>query len=164
MKYTIVPIAEDHSEGFWIVLDSVARERKYLAWLEGPPLATSRAFVLNNIQEEFPHFVALDGNTVIGWCDIIPYRNRQVFAHSGILGMGVLSFYRGQGIGKKLMSATLEKAKVIGLTRVELNVRENNTSAIAFYEKFGFVVEGLKTKALRIDNTYEDIICMGLLF
>jgi ribosomal protein S18 acetylase RimI-like enzyme len=164
MKYTIVPIAEEHSEGYCAALDNVARERKYLAWLEGPSLAMSRAFVLNNIEEAFPHFVALDGNTVIGWCDIVPYNNRPVFAHCGALGIGVLSSYRGQGIGKKLMFAALEKAKLIGLTRVELTVRENNKSAIALYEKFGFIVEGLKRKGLRIEEHYENIICMGLLF
>lgn len=38
MKFNIVPIEEKHIEGFWHALDNVARERKYLAFLEGPPI------------------------------------------------------------------------------------------------------------------------------
>lgn len=164
MQYPIVPITEKHIEGFQAAVDSVARERKYLAWLKGPPLAMSRTFVRENIQKGFPHFVALDGDTVIGWCDIVPHTNRPVFFHCGTLGIGVVKPYRSQGIGEKLIATALEKAQHIGLTRVELTVREHNKPAVQLYEKFGFTVEGIKRKALRLDNTYENLICMSLLF
>jgi len=164
MQYPIISITEKHIEGFCAAVDSVARERKYLAWLEGPPLAMSRTFVRENIQKGFPHFVALDTDTVIGWCDIVLSRNRPAFSHCGTLGIGVVKPYRGQGIGKRLIAAALEKAKLIGFTRVELTVREHNKPAIKLYENFGFVVEGLKRKALRLDDTYENLICMGFLF
>jgi hypothetical protein len=45
----IVPIAQDHIESFHRALDFVARERRYLAFLEAPPLESMRAFVLDNI-------------------------------------------------------------------------------------------------------------------
>ena len=35
MKYEIVSIQEAHIQDFWSAVDSVARERKYLAFLEG---------------------------------------------------------------------------------------------------------------------------------
>ncbi len=41
-------------------------------------------------------------------------------------------------VDQPLMIATLEKAKKIGLTRIELTVRENNTAAINLYTKFDF--------------------------
>jgi GNAT superfamily N-acetyltransferase len=40
--------------------------------------------------------------------------------------MGVLSEFRGHGVAKALIVAAIEKAKAIGLTRVELMVREEN--------------------------------------
>jgi ribosomal protein S18 acetylase RimI-like enzyme len=57
--------------------------------------------------------------------------------------MGVLSEFQGQGVGKALIVAAIEKAKEIGLTRIELVVREENARAIALYKHVGFVVEGL---------------------
>jgi hypothetical protein len=40
----IVPISPAHIEGFHRTLDLVARERRYLALLEAPPLESMRAF------------------------------------------------------------------------------------------------------------------------
>ncbi|MFJ1267921.1 N-acetyltransferase family protein [Legionella lytica] len=163
MSVEIIPIAPEHIEGFWSAVDSVARERKYLAFLEGPPINTTRDFVLQNIEGNWPHFIALSEGRVIGWCDISSL-DRPVFAHVGSLGIGVLAAYRGQGIGKKLMHAAIQQAEQKGLTRIELTVREENLPAIAMYEQFGFVKEGVHKNAVRIEGTYENHIFMALLF
>jgi ribosomal protein S18 acetylase RimI-like enzyme len=131
MKYLIVPISENHIEGFNAAVDTVSREQKYLTFLEGPSLEMSREFVLKNLLENRPHFIALDGDKVLGWCDISSL-NRPVYLHSGVLGIGVLANYRGQGVGEALISAALNKAKLIGLTRVELTLREKASSAMRY--------------------------------
>jgi RimJ/RimL family protein N-acetyltransferase len=162
MNYPVVPFAESHIESFRDVLDAVARERLYIAMLEAPPLEEVRRFVQGNIRDGRPGFVALDGDRVIGWCDIHSLR-RPLFAHSGELGMGVLNAYRGQGVGKALLGAALNAAKAAGLTRVELSVREPNLRALRLYETMGFVVEGVKRRGVRLDGNYEDLICIGYL-
>jgi hypothetical protein len=43
MEIRIVPIAAQHVEAFHRALDLVARERKYLAFLEAPPFEATRA-------------------------------------------------------------------------------------------------------------------------
>jgi len=163
IDYQILPISEGHIEGFCSAVDSVAKEHEYLAFLEGPPLEMSRAFVLENLHGDWPHFIAIHDNRVIGWCDITSL-HRDVYAHVGSLGIGVLASYRGHGIGKALIQSALEKAKSRGLTRVELTVREKNYSAIRLYEKFGFVKEGLHRNAIRVCNKYENQISMALLY
>lgn len=162
MKFNIVPIEEKHLEGFWHALDSVARERKYLAFLEGPPIHTTKRFIQNNINEGWPHFVALNEEMIIGWCDITSL-DRPVFAHVGSLGIGVLANYRGQGVGEALIKSALQQAKIKGLTRIELTVFENNKPAIALYKKLGFVVEGIHKNKSRIDGRYANHIFMALL-
>jgi hypothetical protein len=42
---TIERMAPQHIEGFHRALDCVARERKHLAFLEAPPLDSTRKFV-----------------------------------------------------------------------------------------------------------------------
>ncbi|MCW8408143.1 GNAT family N-acetyltransferase [Legionella sp. PATHC035] len=163
MQYTIVPIEEKHIEAFWKAVDSVARERKFLAFLEGPPIKLTQDFVLEHIKEGWPQVVAMHEDQVIGWCDISPL-DRPVFAHVGALGIGVLAPYRGQGIGEQLLSTALQMAKLKGLTRIELTVREHNYAAISLYEKYGFVKEGVHKNAVRIDGVYENHIFMALLF
>jgi ribosomal protein S18 acetylase RimI-like enzyme len=163
MEYNIVPIQEKYIESFWSAVDSVARERKFLAFLEGPPIQLTRNFVLEHIRDNWPQVVALHQDKVIGWCDISSL-HRPVFAHTGSLGIGVMGPYRGQGIGEALISTALNMAKAKGLTRIELTVRENNKPARALYEKYGFVIEGIHKNAVRIDGKYENHVFMALLF
>ncbi|HRD69199.1 MAG TPA: GNAT family N-acetyltransferase [Legionella sp.] len=125
----IIPITEEHIEGFWSAVDSVARERKYLAFLEGPPINCTREFVLGNIEENWPHFIAVSDGQIIGWCDISAL-DRPVFAHTGSLGIGILASYRGLGIGKRLMEMSIQKADQKGLTRIELTVREKISQSL----------------------------------
>ncbi|HZM33383.1 MAG TPA: GNAT family N-acetyltransferase [Burkholderiales bacterium] len=98
MEFRVLPIAEEHIEGFRSVLDSVAKERRYLAFLEAPSLDESRAFVRRNIKKGYPQCVALIEANVVGWCDVLPI-DRPTKAHGGVLGVGVLLEHRGKGIG-----------------------------------------------------------------
>ena len=157
----ILPIAEEHVEGFHRCLDSVARERLYLALVQAPPLDSTRGFVLSNIANDVPQFVAVIDNEVVGWCDICPMK-REGFTHCGELGMGVHVRYRRCGIGQQLVVRTIQKAKEKGLERIELEVFASNVPAIKLYEKLGFVTEGVKKKARKIDGRYDDIVEMAL--
>jgi hypothetical protein len=93
----IVPIAEPYIEGFYRCLDSVARERRHLAFTQAPPFESARSFVLSNIAQNVPQLVALRGDEVVGWCDVSPM-TREGFTHCGTLGMGVRKDFRRLGL------------------------------------------------------------------
>jgi len=157
----VVPISEEYIESFHGCLDSVASERRYLGFVKAPPLQSTREFVLSNISKKIPQYVAVEGTRVVGWCDIVPNKG-EGFAHSGSLGMGVLNDYRGRGYGTRLMNEAILAAKGSGIERVELMVYESNVPAIRLYEKRGFVHEGVKKRARKLDGKYEDVLLMAL--
>jgi ribosomal protein S18 acetylase RimI-like enzyme len=159
----IVPIAQHHIDGFHRALDIVARERRYLAFLEAPPIEATRAFVLNNIKRGHPQFVAVTAGEVVGWCDVTRL-DRPTQAHRGVFGVGLLPQFRGQGIGTKLTRSALAAARAFGLHRIELTVREHNTGAIELYKKQGFEIEGLQRDAVLVDGVYENVVCMAVVF
>jgi ribosomal protein S18 acetylase RimI-like enzyme len=155
-------MAAKHIASFRAALDVVARERRYLLFLEAPPLKAVRAYCRHAMKEGHPRYVALAGERVVGWCDVHP-GDRVTTAHSGVLGIGVVPEFRGRGIGRALLGTVLEKARSSGLTRVELTVRQDNRRAIALYEKLAFVREGVKRNAMRVDGKYWNLVCMALL-
>jgi ribosomal protein S18 acetylase RimI-like enzyme len=159
----ILPMTPDHIDGFHRTLDVIARERRYLAFLEAPPLDSTRAFVLDLIRRGCPQYVAVAEGEVVGWCDLTP-KDRPVYAHAGVLGMGLLPPFRGRGIGTRLMTTVLAAARRARLHRVELTVRETNVSAIALYAKMGFEVEGRFRDAIEVDGVYENVLGMARLF
>lgn len=147
-------------EGAWHCLGVVARERAYIGVLEAPPLAQSRVFWTSLIEKGHPFQVAVDGGTIVGWCDVVPVP-RPIFAHVGTLGMGLLPDWRGRGLGAELMTATLEASRTCGLEQVELAVFADNERAQRLYAKMGFVVEGVQSRRAKIDGRYRDEILMA---
>ena len=141
----------------------MARERRHLAFLEAPPLEGTREFIRSLLTGGGVHVVAVDENdSVVGWCDIV--RDLRVgFRHTGRLGMGLLSDFRGKGLGAKLATTAIERGWDSGLERIELDVFASNARAIALYQKLGFSWEGVKRKARKLDDdTYDDIVFMAL--
>ncbi len=161
MTVEIRHITQEDIAGFHRAVDLVARERKYLAFLESPPLASTREFVLGNIAKGNPQFVALADGEVVGWCDIVRI-DRPVYAHAGVLGMGLLPPFRGQGYGKRLIETALQAAFSTGFSRVELAVHDDNARAIALYERVGFVREGVKRRATCIEGRFGDTLMMAV--
>ncbi len=120
--------------------------------------------MLDIIEHGYAQWVVMSAGEVVGWCDVTPKTTRSIYAHCGVLGMGLLPPFRGQGIGKRLMLRTLEAAKAFGLQRIELTVRENNKNAIALYRSVGFETEGVQRRAVQLDGVYENVVCMAVLF
>lgn len=162
MDIAVVPIQEGHAASFRECLDTVAREKRYLAQIEAVPLERLREFVRESVKNDAVQFVALDGERVIGWADVFPHWPHAT-AHRGNLGIGVLPAYRGKGIGKRLLEACIAKAWTKGMTRIELESRVDNVNAIRLYERAGFRHEGVKRNAMRFDGVYYDAVEMGLL-
>ena len=159
----IRPATEEDVEGYHAVVDAVARERRYLGRVEAPPIEKSREYVRENIRKGDPHFVAVVEGRVVGTCDI-DRGDRFGFEHTGHLAMAVLREFRRQGIGSRLLSAALGRAEAIGLERVDLGVYASNTAAIGLYGKHGFVEEGRRPNARKLDGVYDDLVVMGLIF
>lgn len=160
---TILQITEEHIEGFHRCLDMVARERKYLGFLQAPPLESTSEFVRRNIDRGIPQLVAVADERVIGWCDIIPLA-LEGFQHCGRLGMGIESEYRGRGVGRRLLDEAIVRARTFGMERIELEVFASNSNAIALYEKNGFVMEGVKRRARKLDGVWDDNVIMAMVF
>jgi len=159
----IVSTAERYVESINRALDIVARERRYIGFLEAPPVESTASYVRHILSGEGVQRLAVtDEDEVVGWCEIV--RNRmEGFRHASRMGMGVVPGYRGAGLGTRLLTETLDAARALDLERVELEVFASNVPAIALYRKLGFVVEGTKRRARKLDGEYDDDLIMALL-
>jgi RimJ/RimL family protein N-acetyltransferase len=158
-----IPTAEKYAEGFNAAVDAVARERRYIGFVEGPSLESTREFLRTIAGGAGVQILAVTTKeVVVGWCDIV--RNpHEGFRHVGRLGMAFLPEYRGRGLGRGLVAETIRAAHQAGIERVELEVFASNKRAIAFYETVGFVAEGIKRHARKLDGQYDDNVLMAYL-
>jgi len=59
-----------------------------------------------------------------------------------LISLWVAPAARGAGVGDALVEAVLHWSGAVGLGRVTLRVREDNTHALALYRRHGFVDAG----------------------
>nr|WP_240457521.1 GNAT family N-acetyltransferase [Vibrio neptunius] len=82
--------------------------------------------------------------------------------HSASFGIAVAKTSRGKGVGRFLMEYLLSYCdEQLNLTRLELEVHANNVAALALYKSFGFEVEGIKRKAVFVEDYLIDIVIMS---
>jgi ribosomal protein S18 acetylase RimI-like enzyme len=149
-------------DSFWRAIDTVARERRYLNFLQAPPIESTRRFVDQIIRNGWSQFYAIHDGQVVGWCDVIR-KEHEGMRHSGRLGMGVLPDYRGMKLGTRLLSETIADATSKGITRIDLEVFASNTQAMALYRRMGFVEEGRKKHTRFLDGVFDDDIVMAFI-
>ncbi len=157
----IRPIRRTDVPSFRELLDAVCRERRHLAFTEAPPLAEAYRYVTGLIGRKDVQIVAKSGNELAGWCDVTRLE-LPGFDHCGRLGMGVAKSLRGRGIGTALLKEALRRARENGLSRIELEVFASNEAAIRLYRKTGFVMEGRKIGARKLDGRTDDVCLMAL--
>jgi len=77
-----------------------------------------------------------------------------------ITNIAVREKHRRQGIGERLLIATIELAIELGANLITLEVRSSNTEAQKLYAKYGFVRVGLR-RGYYTDNR-EDAVLMSI--
>ncbi len=163
MPPLIRPITIEDAAAFHQALGSVRREKVFLSKLDAPSLERVHEFVSANVRENVPQVVAVnDDGRLIGWCDAIPGHPNTGARHVGVLGMGIVRECRGQGLGRRLLGALLDRARAAGLEKIELAVYASNHAAISLYRSFGFQDEGCKRRGRCVDGVYDDILLMAL--
>jgi RimJ/RimL family protein N-acetyltransferase len=107
-------------------------------------------------------FVAEENNELIGYLIVMggnAIRNK----HSVYLVIGILSQYRGLGVGTKLFEVLEKWTMVHQIHRLELNVVTRNEAGLRLYKKMGFEIEGTKRHSLLINGEFVDEYYMSKL-
>ncbi|MGP4051125.1 GNAT family N-acetyltransferase [Streptomyces sp. 2A115] len=108
------------------------------------------------------HLVAEVGGRVIGYVRLGFPTPLASNAHvRQIQGLAVADEARGNGVGRALIRAVIERARRQGALRITLRVLGHNTPARKLYESEGFVVEGIQPGEFFLDGEYVDDILMG---
>jgi RimJ/RimL family protein N-acetyltransferase len=84
--------------------------------------------------------------------------------HKGwIVGMHVAAEHQGNGYGRALLLAALERArKIPKLELVQLGVESTNKQAMSLYSSLGFKTYGVEKRALQVNGEYFDEDLMAL--
>ena len=80
----------------------------------------------------------------MGFITITTHQTPLHFSSSGLIDEIVVSrAYRGEGIGKMLIGAAIEKFKQLGCCEIEVSSEFKNTTVKRFYKNCGFEEKGV---------------------
>lgn len=103
-----------------------------------------------------------DDGAILGHVDLRA-RPESCAAHRCLLGMGVASSARRQGLGQRLLSHACDwAAHDAALEWLDLQVLAENQAAIALYRRAGFITTGQTADMYRIDGKSIGLINMTL--
>jgi ribosomal protein S18 acetylase RimI-like enzyme len=109
-------------------------------------------------------YVVIESNgKIVGHALLEPYK-LEVTAHAVNLTIAIHEGHQGNGYGRALMAHLIDWARSNPkVEKIMLHVRSSNANAISLYEKLGFVVEGVRVKAIKLGpGSYLDNIAMAL--
>lgn len=75
---------------------------------------------------------------------------------SGTAGYWVAERYTGLGVAPMCLAALVDHAFGLGLHRVEVNIRPENTASLRVVEKLGFRDEGIRRRLLHVQGEWRD--------
>ncbi|MCR4407043.1 MAG: GNAT family N-acetyltransferase [Anaerolineae bacterium] len=158
------PAVEADAPSLLAALNSVAAEEKFLLrsrfdrseWADP-------AFIRQVEQAGNLLLVAVYGGQVIGWLALSRGAEEYIH-HTADLMMGIISGYRGQGLGSAMLDYALGWAREQGVEKIYISLRSGNEKAFPFYAKHGFIEEGRHNKFIKTgEGCYEDFIVLARL-
>lgn len=100
---------------------------------------TENGFLTFLIRQDALFLVAEEDDGILGYIGILT-----VLDEGEITNVCVRPSARRRRVGARLLEELLGRMEAVGVTVIHLEVRESNAAAIALYEKFGFVRDGLR--------------------
>ena len=105
---------------------------------------------------------AMVNGCVVGMIGINRFENLAQ-RHCAGLGFGVIAEYARQGIGYRLLMAAIDKARQLGLARLQADCFADNAASIALLSKCRFREEGVRIRAICKDGRFRDQTLFGLM-
>jgi phosphinothricin acetyltransferase len=107
--------------------------------------------------------VAEDGDEVIGFASLSPWRSRPAYATSVEDSVYVHRDHQGRGVGRLLLTELLAVARAHGFHAVFARIVGGHASSIRLHESVGFEVVGTEREVGRKFGRWLDVTVMELL-
>ncbi len=104
--------------------------------------------------------VAKAKDQVVGWTALSPVSERCVYAGVAEVSIYITSSARGQGIGKALLKALIDKSEKVGIWTLQAGVFPENTASIALHKACGFREIGYRSRIGQTGTVWRDVVLL----
>jgi L-amino acid N-acyltransferase YncA len=110
-----------------------------------------------------PALVALDGDAVVGFGSLSPYRSRPAYSTTVEDSVYVDPDHRARGVGRTVLTELVRLAQVHGFHAVMARIVGGHDASIGLHRACGFEVIGVEREVGRKFGQWLDVVLMELL-
>jgi phosphinothricin acetyltransferase len=107
-----------------------------------------------------PRLVARTADGVVGWAACTPYSSRAAYAGVAEESVYVAHGARGQGVGRALLGALVERAEQAGIWTLQAGIFPENMGSLRLHLGCGFRVVGVRERLGRLDGAWRDVVLL----
>jgi len=110
----------------------------------------------------FAAIVAVDGDAVIGFASLSPYKERAAYRTTVEDSVYVDRAHHGRGVGRALLGYVVDVAAASGFHAVMARIEASGTASRALHAACGFELVGVEREVGRKFNRWLDVAVMQL--
>jgi L-amino acid N-acyltransferase YncA len=107
-----------------------------------------------------PRLVARRGSAIAGWAALSPVSDRCAYAGVAEDSVYVGAGFRGQGVGRALLTRLLETSDGAGLWTIQCGIFPENTASLALHHSCGFRVVGTRERIGVLQGRWRDVLLL----
>lgn len=136
---TIREAVEEDLPAMLVIYNDIILNTTAVYDYEPHTLAMRQQWFATKRQQGFPVFVAEEGETILGFSSIGPFRAWAAYKYTVENSVYVATAARGKGVGKLLMPPLIEATRQRQLHTIVAGIDATNEASIRLHQHFGFV-------------------------
>ncbi len=152
----IVPALPAHMPEIVAIYNAAMEERIATSDTEAQTLEDRQAS-FERLRDRYPFLVAVDGEEVVGYANLYPWSPRAGYRFTAENAVYVRRDRRGTGLGRRLLGALVEAARVAGFRHLVARVFEHNSASQALHVSFGYRKIGVQREVTCMDGRWYDV-------
>lgn len=97
---------------------------------------------------------------VAGWAALTPYSARAVYAGVAEVSVYVAEAMRGQGVGRRLLTALVDASEAAGLWTLQAGIFPENAASLRLHESCGFRIVGRRERIGQLHGLWRDVLLL----
>jgi L-amino acid N-acyltransferase YncA len=114
----------------------------------------------NSAMLEICRFVAVEGDTVLGWASLSPASSRAVYSGITELSIYVAPEAQGKGVGHALLSKLVEASEANDIWMIQASIFAQNISSVELLTKNGFRILGIRERPAQMNGVWRSTMIM----
>ncbi len=160
--WVIRPSRDEDAPDLAALIDAIAAEGELIVAEPGEAETMRVSARLVSIVAEGGLSLSLEADGVLAGNAMVYRRAGSHYNHVGEMAIVVSNEHRGAGFGRMLIEMAIAWCRVVGVTKLSLQVFTDNARAIALYRSLGFAEEGVARGEVRMPSGDRDLLLMAL--